>query len=96
MKGRRFAVAERRRRVLLPGIEIGEAFVGAGAVVMKDIHQTIVYGNPARPVRDVPEAPSTARRRLSIGRRIRIASSAPASASAARWPRRRPASPDAR
>jgi acetyltransferase-like isoleucine patch superfamily enzyme len=44
--------------VLLPGIEIGEeAFVGAGAVVTKDVlPKTIVYGNPARPVRDVPEA----------------------------------------
>ena len=43
--------------VLLPGIEIGEeAFVGAGAVVTKDVApRTIVYGNPARPVRDVPE-----------------------------------------
>jgi acetyltransferase-like isoleucine patch superfamily enzyme len=42
--------------VLLPGIEIGEeAFVGAGAVVTKDVPpKTIVYGNPARPVRDVP------------------------------------------
>ncbi len=44
--------------VLLPGIEVGEeAFVGAGAVVTKDVPpKTIVYGNPARPVRDVPEA----------------------------------------
>ena len=42
---------------LLPGIEVGEeAFVGAGAVVTKDVPpKTIVYGNPARPVRDVPE-----------------------------------------
>ena len=44
--------------ILLPGIEIGEeAFVGAGAVVTKDVPpRTIVYGNPARPVRDVSEA----------------------------------------
>jgi len=44
--------------VLLPGIEVGEeAFVGAGAVVTKDVPpKTIVYGNPARPIRDVPEA----------------------------------------
>ncbi len=44
--------------VLLPGIEVGEeAFVGAGAVVTKDVPpKTVVYGNPARPVRDVPEA----------------------------------------
>jgi acetyltransferase-like isoleucine patch superfamily enzyme len=43
--------------VLCPGIEIGEeAFVGAGAVVTKDVPpKTIVYGNPAKPVRDVPE-----------------------------------------
>ena len=42
--------------VLCPGVEIGEeAFVGAGAVVTKDVPpRTIVYGNPARPVRDVP------------------------------------------
>ena len=42
--------------VLLPGIEVGEeAFVGAGAVVTKDVPpKTIVYGNPARRVRDVP------------------------------------------
>jgi acetyltransferase-like isoleucine patch superfamily enzyme len=43
--------------VLLPGVEVGqEAFVGAGAVVTKDVDaRTVVYGNPARPVRDVPE-----------------------------------------
>jgi acetyltransferase-like isoleucine patch superfamily enzyme len=42
--------------ILCPGVEIGEeAFVGAGAVVTKDVApKTIVYGNPARPVRDVP------------------------------------------
>ena len=36
--------------VLLPGIEIGEeAFVGAGAVVTKDVPpRTVVVGNPAR------------------------------------------------
>ena len=41
--------------VLCPGIEIGEeAFVGAGAVVTKDVQpRTIVVGNPARPLRDV-------------------------------------------
>jgi acetyltransferase-like isoleucine patch superfamily enzyme len=43
--------------VICPGIEIGEeAFVGAGAVVTKDVApRTVVVGNPARPIRDVPE-----------------------------------------
>jgi acetyltransferase-like isoleucine patch superfamily enzyme len=43
--------------VLCPGIEIGEeAFVGAGAVVTKDVApRVIVVGNPARVLRDVPE-----------------------------------------
>jgi acetyltransferase-like isoleucine patch superfamily enzyme len=43
--------------VLLPGIEIGEeAFVGAGAVVIRDVPaRTIVVGNPARELREVPE-----------------------------------------
>jgi acetyltransferase-like isoleucine patch superfamily enzyme len=42
--------------VLCPGIEVGEeAFVGAGAVVTKDVPpRTIVVGNPARPLREVP------------------------------------------
>src|SRR3954469_22032668 len=42
---------------LLPGVEIGEeAFVGAGAVVTRDVAaRTLVVGNPARVVRDVPE-----------------------------------------
>ncbi len=42
--------------VLCPGVEIGEeAFVGAGAVVTKDVApRTIVVGNPARVLRDVP------------------------------------------
>ena len=43
--------------ILCPGVEIGEeAFVGAGAVVTKDVPpRTIVVGNPARVLRDVPE-----------------------------------------
>ena len=42
--------------ILLPGIEVGaEAFVGAGAVVTKDVPPgTLVVGNPARVLRDVP------------------------------------------
>jgi acetyltransferase-like isoleucine patch superfamily enzyme len=41
--------------VLLPGIEIGEeAFVGAGAVVIRDVPpRVVVVGNPARVIRDV-------------------------------------------
>jgi acetyltransferase-like isoleucine patch superfamily enzyme len=43
--------------VLCPGVEIGEeAFVGAGAVVTKDVApRTMVVGNPARALREVPE-----------------------------------------
>jgi acetyltransferase-like isoleucine patch superfamily enzyme len=43
--------------VLLPAVEIGEeAFVGAGAVVTKDVPaRAIVVGNPARQIREVPE-----------------------------------------
>jgi acetyltransferase-like isoleucine patch superfamily enzyme len=43
--------------VICPGVEIGEeAFVGAGAVVTKDVAPgAVVVGNPARAVRDVPE-----------------------------------------
>jgi acetyltransferase-like isoleucine patch superfamily enzyme len=42
--------------VLCPGVEVGEeAFVGAGAVVTKDVPpRTVVVGNPARVLRDVP------------------------------------------
>ena len=42
--------------ILCPGVEIGEeAFVGAGAVVTKDVpSRVIVVGNPARVLRDVP------------------------------------------
>jgi acetyltransferase-like isoleucine patch superfamily enzyme len=43
--------------ILLPGVEVGEeAFVGAGAVVTKDVPpRVIVVGNPARAIREVPE-----------------------------------------
>jgi acetyltransferase-like isoleucine patch superfamily enzyme len=42
--------------ILLPGVEIGEeAFVGAGAVVVSDVPpRTVVVGNPARELRQVP------------------------------------------
>jgi len=43
--------------VLLPAVEIGEeAFVGAGAVVTKDVPaRAVVVGNPARKIREVPD-----------------------------------------
>ena len=43
--------------ILCPGVEIGEeAFVGAGAVVTRDVPpRTLVVGNPARVLREVPE-----------------------------------------
>ncbi len=42
---------------LCPGVELGEeAFVGAGAVVTKNVPaRAVVVGNPARQIRDVPE-----------------------------------------
>jgi acetyltransferase-like isoleucine patch superfamily enzyme len=43
--------------VLCPGVEIGEeAFVGAGAVVTKDVPpRAVMVGNPARQLREVPD-----------------------------------------
>jgi acetyltransferase-like isoleucine patch superfamily enzyme len=43
--------------VLLPGIEIGEeAFVGAGAIVIRDVApRAVVVGSPARQIREVPD-----------------------------------------
>jgi serine acetyltransferase len=43
--------------ILCPGVEIGEeAFVGAGAVVTKDVPpRMLVVGNPARVLREVPD-----------------------------------------
>jgi len=43
--------------ILCPGVEIGEeAFVGAGAVVTKDVPpRTVVVGSPARVLRGVPD-----------------------------------------
>jgi acetyltransferase-like isoleucine patch superfamily enzyme len=56
------AVIRRGARVgggatLLPGIEIGEeAFVGAGAVVTRDVApRALVVGSPARVLRQVPD-----------------------------------------
>jgi acetyltransferase-like isoleucine patch superfamily enzyme len=42
--------------VLLPGIVVGEeAFIGAGAIVLRDVPpRTVVVGNPARAIREVP------------------------------------------
>jgi acetyltransferase-like isoleucine patch superfamily enzyme len=43
--------------ILCPGIEVGEeAFVGAGAVVTKDVPpRAVVVGSPARTIREVPD-----------------------------------------
>src|SRR6478609_2385199 len=43
--------------VLLPGVEIGEeAFIGAGAVVLRDVPaKAVMVGSPARQIRDVPD-----------------------------------------
>jgi acetyltransferase-like isoleucine patch superfamily enzyme len=43
--------------VLLPGIEVGEeAFIGAGAIVIRDVPpRAVVVGSPARQIREVPD-----------------------------------------
>ena len=43
--------------ILCPGVEVGEeAFVGAGAVVTRDVPpRKVVVGSPARVIRDVPD-----------------------------------------
>ncbi len=43
--------------ILCPGVEIGEeAFVGAGAIVVRDVPaRKVVVGSPARAIRDVPD-----------------------------------------
>jgi acetyltransferase-like isoleucine patch superfamily enzyme len=43
--------------ILCPGVEVGEeSFVGAGAVVTKDVPpRSVVVGNPARVLREVPD-----------------------------------------
>ena len=43
--------------ILCPGVEVGEeAFVGAGAVVTKDVPpRKVVVGSPARVIRNVPD-----------------------------------------
>ncbi|MDX6540469.1 MAG: hypothetical protein QOI71_2079, partial [Gaiellales bacterium] len=42
--------------ILLPGVEIGEdAFIGAGAIVLRDVPaRTVEVGQPPRVLRDVP------------------------------------------
>jgi acetyltransferase-like isoleucine patch superfamily enzyme len=53
--------------ILLPGVEIGEeAFVGAGAVVLENVPpRTVVVGNPARAIREVPQEELLSYRRSS-------------------------------
>ena len=43
--------------ILCPAVEVGaEAFVGAGAVVVRDVPaRAVVVGNPARQIREVPD-----------------------------------------
>ena len=62
--------------ILCPAIEIGEdAFVGAGAVVTKDVPpRVVVVGSPARVLRDVPED-ELLDAELSCGQRVFVTAS---------------------
>ena len=53
--------------ILCPGVEIGEeAFVGAGAVVTKDVApRSVVVGSPARVIREVSEEELLAEQQVS-------------------------------
>ena len=55
--------------IVCPGVTIGEgAVVGAGAVVTKDVAPyTVVVGNPARKVRDVPRKGDAAAAAIAAG-----------------------------
>ena len=56
--------------ILCPGVEVGEeAFVGAGAVVTKDVPpRAVVVGSPARVIREVPDGRAARPLRAVAGR----------------------------